>query len=549
MLFDLLGDQVALGDVQLLVARVTRQLEDLQAVLEGRRDGIDLVGRGEEQHLGQIKRHLQEVVAEHVVLLGVRHLQKSRGGIAAEVVSQLVDLVQHEHRVASPRPLDALEDAAGQRPDIGAAVAADLSFVPHPTQGRAHEVAPQGPGHAPAGGGLAHAGRAHQTEDGALLVRLELAHRQVLDDALFDLLQPVVVLVQDPTGAIQVQVVLGGLVPGELHQPLQIGARHRILGGLGRDLPQPHELFVGHLLGLGGHFSLEDALLELARLVVLLTVPQLILDGPHALPQHGLPLVPAHLGPHMRVDVLPDLVRLQGAMEPEQHLPQALGHVHLVEDLHLLGQGGVDVGGRNVGERAGLPHLLQQRGRLVGDVGRDGDQLLAGVAHRQGQALGLHVLQPGLLDHLEGAPEDVIHLFERKQPQPAHSPGHEGRARGGDLHHLERFSLHSHGEHVGDFGVFHLGESLRDKCQLVLFRVGDQLGHGQGFGSTHVDGHHHPREEDRVSQGDYWQPYDIFWHELSTIIICSRSTRLPSTDSKVHNVVTNSQESTGSSAL
>ncbi len=71
VLLDLLGDQVPLGDVKLLVAGVTRQLQDLEPVLERRRDRLDLVGCGEEEHLRQIEGHLQEVVGEPVVLLGI----------------------------------------------------------------------------------------------------------------------------------------------------------------------------------------------------------------------------------------------------------------------------------------------------------------------------------------------------------------------------------------------------------------------------------------------------------------------------------------------
>ena len=39
--FDLLGDEVALGDPQLLVLGVTRQTDDLHAVEERRRDGLE----------------------------------------------------------------------------------------------------------------------------------------------------------------------------------------------------------------------------------------------------------------------------------------------------------------------------------------------------------------------------------------------------------------------------------------------------------------------------------------------------------------------------
>ncbi len=98
----------------------------------------------------------------------------------------------------------------GQGAHVGAAVAPDLGLVPHPAQGEAHELAPQGPGDGAAQGGLAGARRPHETEDGALHVGFELPHRQVFQDALFHLLQVVVVLIQDLPGLGQVQVVLGG---------------------------------------------------------------------------------------------------------------------------------------------------------------------------------------------------------------------------------------------------------------------------------------------------------------------------------------------------
>src|SRR4051812_29313586 len=63
--------------------------------------------------------------------------------------------------------------------------------------------------------GLADAGRTHEAEQGALHLVAELAHGQVLDDALLHLLEAVVVLVEDLLRLGQVEVVLGGLAPGE----------------------------------------------------------------------------------------------------------------------------------------------------------------------------------------------------------------------------------------------------------------------------------------------------------------------------------------------
>ena len=64
-----------------------------------------------------------------------------------------------------PAVLDALDDAARQRADVGAPVAADLRLVAHAAQGDADELAAQRPGDALADGGLADAGRADEAED------------------------------------------------------------------------------------------------------------------------------------------------------------------------------------------------------------------------------------------------------------------------------------------------------------------------------------------------------------------------------------------------
>ena len=81
------------------------------------------------------------VVAEGVVLLGVEHLEQGRARVAAEVGADLVHLVHHEDRVVGARLVDALDDAAGHRAHVGAAVAADLGLVLDAAEREAHELA------------------------------------------------------------------------------------------------------------------------------------------------------------------------------------------------------------------------------------------------------------------------------------------------------------------------------------------------------------------------------------------------------------------------
>jgi hypothetical protein len=71
--------------------------------------------------------------------------------------------------------------------------------------------------------GLADAGRADEGEDRAADLVGEGAHREVLEDALLDLLEAVVVLVEDLGGLLDVVEVLGRDVPRQADEPVDVG--------------------------------------------------------------------------------------------------------------------------------------------------------------------------------------------------------------------------------------------------------------------------------------------------------------------------------------
>ena len=76
-------------------------------------------------------------------------------------------------------------------------MAADLGLVVHAAERDAGELAAERAGDAAAERGLADAGRSDEAEDRALHVGLQAADREVVEDAVLDLLEAVVVLVED----------------------------------------------------------------------------------------------------------------------------------------------------------------------------------------------------------------------------------------------------------------------------------------------------------------------------------------------------------------
>ena len=127
----LLGHEVALGDVQLLELRVTRDADDLHPILQRARDPLETVRRGDEHHLREIVVDVEVVVVERPVLLRVEHLEERRRGIAAEIGGHLVHLVEQEDGVPRPGLLHRLDDFPWERADVRPAVTADLRLVSH----------------------------------------------------------------------------------------------------------------------------------------------------------------------------------------------------------------------------------------------------------------------------------------------------------------------------------------------------------------------------------------------------------------------------------
>ena len=109
-------------------------------------------------------------------------------------------------------------------------------------------------------------------------------------------------------GLRQIDHFVGPLVPRQRDQPVEIGARHGVLGGRRRHLRQPIELaqrFLLDRLGHAGRFDLLGELLDLLGLIVALA--ELLLDRLHLLAQEVLALVLADLGLHLRLNLRSEL--------------------------------------------------------------------------------------------------------------------------------------------------------------------------------------------------------------------------------------------------
>jgi hypothetical protein len=106
-----------------------------------------------------------------------------------------------------------------------------------------------------------------------------------------------VVGVEHLAGVGDVEVVLAARGPGQLDQPLEVGADDAVLGRRRGQLLEPRELAVCRLAGVLGQAGLLDPLAQLVDLGLLLVLlPELGLDRLQLLAQQVLALPLVELG-------------------------------------------------------------------------------------------------------------------------------------------------------------------------------------------------------------------------------------------------------------
>ena len=109
---------------------------------------------------------------------------------------------------------------------------------------------------------------------------VEFAHSQKLQNAAFDLLQPVVVAVEDAAGAGDFEHIGGAFGPRQLAHPVQIGANDAVVRRGRVDFAEPIQFAQGlGLDGLGHLGGLELGVQFLDLFGAAVVLPQLGLNG------------------------------------------------------------------------------------------------------------------------------------------------------------------------------------------------------------------------------------------------------------------------------
>ena len=385
--FDRFRREELLRDLHLLDFRVAGQLQHFHAVAQRLRNRVQHVGGADEHHVREVVFDVEIVIEERAVLLGVEHFEQRRRRVAAEVHRHLVDFVEQEHRVHRPGLLHHLDDLAGEGADVGAAVAADFRFVADAAERQPHELAVHRAGDRLGQRGLADSGRSGEGEDGRLRLLDQRADREELEDALLDLVETVMILVEDLFGALQVAALAALLVPRHRDQPVEIVARDRRFGRHRRHRLEALQLLDGLLLDVLRHLRGFDLLLQIVDLVALFVLAaQFLLDRLHLLVEVVLLLRLLHLLLDARLDPAVHLELVDFDFENAGDAVQPLERGDDFEQVLLLVDADQQVRGDGVGELARVVHAHRRDHRVVVQVVRQLHVLLEQrhhAAHRR----------------------------------------------------------------------------------------------------------------------------------------------------------------------
>ena len=351
--------------------------------------------------------------------------------------------------------------------------------------------------------------RATDLPSGRLHIALQLEHREVLDDAVLDGIEAIVVVVQHFLGMCEVQVVLAHLVPGEVEHEFQVVVLDAVVGGVGVVLLQFRELLVeGFGDGLGP-FLLGGALAELLEFLGIVHA-ELLLDGAELVVEVVFALLLVDLALDLLVNLLLDLHQFDLHIKQREELEGAHLDVIELEQLDLgLEVLHLDGRGDEVHQEAEIVNCLQGADGLArAEIARaqDMDGLLL-----EGFADGLDVRALGILKQDFGqvvdAGGDVGFVAQHGVERQALERLQDGRD--GAVRHLQGL------EHLADRAVAAQILFLRLLDHYVVLRDGSDeetfllgvLDQPHGLLPPDRDREDRAREEHGVAQGQHGQDF------------------------------------------
>ena len=326
------------------------------------------------------------------------------------------------------------------------------------------------------------------------------AHRQILEDAVLDVLEAEVRALEVPRHPGDVHLRRRQPAPGQLEDRVEEPSDDGDLGTHGRRLPELGELAGDELARRRGEVGLGGALHVPGDVLVggLAALLDLVAQHAQLLVQQELALRAFDALLHLEADLLLDAEHGVLLGEALQQGEEALLRAHDLQQRLLLRRLRLQVGGDDVGELVRVVRLLDHELRLVGELRVQLDvahELVGDAAREAARARRPHIraLHRRVLDdEVRLAGEHAL----RAHALVALHQRLDAAVR--QLEQLEHPGAHPDGPQVLEGGVLDRGLALRAQDERALPAV-RRLDGGDGLLAPDEDGRDHLGEQDELA--------------------------------------------------
>src|SRR5206468_5976557 len=97
------------------------------------------IRRRDKENAREIVIDIEIMIPEGTVLLRIEDFKQSRARVAAKIASELIDLVEQDHRIDRSGPFHQLNDLPGQGTDVSSSMAANFRLVVYTAKRQSHE--------------------------------------------------------------------------------------------------------------------------------------------------------------------------------------------------------------------------------------------------------------------------------------------------------------------------------------------------------------------------------------------------------------------------
>ena len=290
--------------------------------------------------------------------------------------------------------------------------------------------------------------------------------------------------------------------PGELDQPVQIRAHHRVLAGAFGHALEALQFLARLLFHLLGHFRFGDRLVELGDLARrLVAVAELLLDRAHLLAQQVLAVAVVDRCLGALVDLARHLQNLDAVGKKIEQLVETCLQVERFQQRLFFLDADVHQSGDEVGEPCRPLDALQRRDHFLGHLWQQAQDLDRPLLEIERAALDIDVGLDGFVDQLHLRGQHRIAVEELQRPKALHAlADHMVRAVGcGHIAQHRRGGTHP--VQVVGSRLVGVAPALQKNAQRSLQPHGLLHRRPRTLAVDH-QGHHHAREQDDIAHRD-----------------------------------------------